>query len=151
MVRNAAQAIQPQLAAIPPGPELPPGADVMHNTDEIGKWIDTHQFLVGLYSMLYIPAIGGVLDVRDAIADEDGPPGYSAPNVPVNLSDLAAKRGMGGGGFWPGAAARAADGDGSENHRSRMPTVDHRLFTPDERASTPVIGAATDRERTSGC
>jgi two-component system OmpR family sensor kinase len=88
-LRTAAQAVAPQLTEIPPGPELPPGADVMHHTDQIGNWIATHQFLVGVYSMLYIANVDGVPDVRDAIANEDGPAGYgAAPNVPVNLSDL---------------------------------------------------------------
>ncbi|SEP38849.1 sensor histidine kinase [Amycolatopsis saalfeldensis] len=89
---NAAQAVRPQLNELPPGPELPPGADVMHHPDAIGKWIDTHHFLVGMYSMLYIPQIDGAPDFRAAIADEDGPPTPAvddhAPNVPVDLAGL---------------------------------------------------------------
>jgi two-component system OmpR family sensor kinase len=89
-LRNAARAVQPQLAEIPPGPELPPGKDVMHNADPIGNWIDSHEFLVGEYSMLYISDLDGVPDVRDAIANEDGPGSSSGgPNVPMNLSELA--------------------------------------------------------------
>jgi two-component system OmpR family sensor kinase len=89
---TAAQAVRPQLDQLPPGPELPPGADVMHHPDAIGRWIDTHHFLVGMFSMLYIPLINGVPDFRGAVANEDGPPTPAvddhAPNVPVNLSDL---------------------------------------------------------------
>ncbi|HEV2782629.1 MAG TPA: hypothetical protein VGX25_24825 [Actinophytocola sp.] len=67
------------------------------------------------------------------------------------LSDLAAKRAMGTGGFWPaGMAARAADGEQDQRHRSRLPNVDNRLFALDERASAPVIGDLTDKEHDVG-
>lgn len=62
------------------------------------------------------------------------------------LSDLAARRPMGtAGGFFPGSAAQGA-GDRDDDHHNRLPAGDHRLFTLDERACTPVIGASTDRE-----
>ncbi|HWC78319.1 MAG TPA: ATP-binding protein, partial [Pseudonocardiaceae bacterium] len=88
-LRHAAQAVEPELSQIPPGPELPPGDDVMHYPDAIGTWIEAHQFLVGLYSMVYISDDGGVPDIRDAIANEDGPSDDgSGPNVPMNLGGL---------------------------------------------------------------
>jgi hypothetical protein len=55
------------------------------------------------------------------------------------MSELAAESGAGEGGMWPGMGSRARGGEDKE-HQNRMPTVDHGLFTDNERAVTPVIG-----------
>ncbi len=66
------------------------------------------------------------------------------------LSNAAARRAMGAGGFLaPGMASRHAD-DEDKPHRSRLPNVESGLFTLDERASAPVIGDLTDKEHDVG-
>ncbi|WP_243726949.1 WXG100 family type VII secretion target [Actinocrispum wychmicini] len=77
-------------------------------------------------------------------------PGVLAAENTV-LSELAAARGAAGpGGFMsPGMAGRAGD-DERERRGNRLPTVDHRLFKPDQRGSVPVIGDLTDEERDGG-
>lgn len=61
------------------------------------------------------------------------------------LSNAAAQRAMGAGGFLPPAmASRAADDEG-RTHRRRLPNVDSGIFTLDQRASAPVIGDVPDR------
>lgn len=67
------------------------------------------------------------------------------------LSNLAANRGMGTGGFLgPGMAGRAGEDEQEQRHRSRLPTVDSGIFALDQRASSPVIGDVTDREHDGG-
>ena len=54
---------------------------------QLGGWISTHQFIVGVYSLDYIP------DVGIPVAEEDGlltPHGYMSPNVPMDVSGLVA-------------------------------------------------------------
>jgi hypothetical protein len=65
------------------------------------------------------------------------------------LSNAAAARAMGPGGFFPPMAPRAA-GDEDKPHQSNLPNVDNGLFTVDQRSSTPVIGGVTDREHDIG-
>ena len=65
----------------------------------------------------------------------------------ATLSELAARRGMPPGGFLPPTAGRPGEED--KEHPNRLPNVDNGLFKPDGRASDPVIGALTDRERGS--
>ena len=66
------------------------------------------------------------------------------------LSDLAAKRALGPGGFFsPAMAPRAAE-DEDKAHQSRLPNVDSGIFTVDERTSAAVIGDLTNREQDSG-
>lgn len=65
------------------------------------------------------------------------------------LADLAAKRAAGAGGFYPPMAARPADDEQDQRHRSRLPNVDNRLFALDEKASDAVIGG-TDKEHDVG-
>ncbi len=62
------------------------------------------------------------------------------------LSDAAAKRAMGAGGFFPGMAAPHGGDDQDRPHRRSLPNVDDGIFKLDERASAPVIGVVTDRE-----
>jgi two-component system, OmpR family, sensor kinase len=102
-LRNAAQAVRPGLVAqavrpeqtdLPTGDEGPPSRDVVSNRpgtgteveNDLGTWVSTHQFIEGMYSVLFVP------DTGIPLAVEDGPPtpaGVSLPsNVPVNLSDL---------------------------------------------------------------
>lgn len=68
----------------------------------------------------------------------------------ATLSELAARRAMGAGGFMSPMAGRGVDGDQDQPHRSRLPNVDNRLFALDERASAAVIGEVTDKERNVG-
>jgi len=63
------------------------------------------------------------------------------------LSELAARRGMPPGGFVPSMAGRPGEED--KEHPNRLPNVNTGLFKLDERASDPVIGDLTDRERGS--
>jgi len=65
----------------------------------------------------------------------------------ATLSELAARRGMPPGGFLPSTAGRPGEED--KEHPNRLPHVDNGIFKPDGRASDPVIGALTDRERGS--
>ncbi len=65
----------------------------------------------------------------------------------ATLSELAARRGMSPGGFMPPTAGRPGEDD--KEHPNRLPSVDNGIFKLDERASDPVIGALTDRERGS--
>jgi hypothetical protein len=66
------------------------------------------------------------------------------------LSDLAAARAAGPGGFFsPGMAPRSADDD-DRTHQSRLPNVDSGIFALDERSSAAVIGDLTNREHGVG-
>jgi hypothetical protein len=66
----------------------------------------------------------------------------------ATLSELAARRGMPPGGFLPPTAGRPGEEEDKE-HPNRLPSVNNGLFKLDERASDPVIGDLTDRERGS--
>lgn len=62
----------------------------------------------------------------------------------------AAQRAMTGGYLPAGMAGHGAQDD-EKPHRTRMPNVEHGLFTVDERTSAPVIGGpTTDREHDGG-
>jgi hypothetical protein len=52
----------------------------------------------------------------------------------------ALTRAANSGGMMPGSGARG-NGDEDEKHTNRLPTVDHKLFAVDVKASSPVIGA----------
>jgi hypothetical protein len=65
------------------------------------------------------------------------------------LSDAAARRAMGAGGYMP-MAGHGAQGDEERRHRSTLPHVDSGLFAVDQRSSAPVIGDVTDREQHNG-
>jgi len=65
------------------------------------------------------------------------------------LSNAAASRGMGAGGFMSPMPPRTAD-DEDKPHNSRLPNVDLGIFTVDQRTITPVIGGVTDREHDVG-
>lgn len=68
-------------------------------------------------------------------------PGTVGPGgLGARVAELTAARASGMSGFMPGMAAPKADGDRDEERRSTLPTVDHRLFTVDQRACAPVIG-----------
>lgn len=58
-----------------------------------------------------------------------------------SMSELAAARAAAssGGGMAPATGGRGRGGQ-DEEHQSRLPAVDHRLFDVDEQANTPVIG-----------
>jgi hypothetical protein len=88
------------------------------------------------------PGFGGLTGIGP------GPlPGALAAENAALAELAAARRGMGAGGYFPpGMYGRGANGDGDSDHRSRLPNVDNRLFTTDERASAPVIGDLTDGE-----
>lgn len=61
---------------------------------------------------------------------------------------LAAQRAMGAGGFYPpGMLGQAPQDEEAKLHRNQLPSVEHRLFALDERASAPVIGAVTPKEQ----
>ncbi|HEV7652639.1 MAG TPA: hypothetical protein VGP26_31175 [Actinophytocola sp.] len=63
------------------------------------------------------------------------------------LSDAAAKRAMGAGGYMSPMAALGHGADDEERrHRRNLPNVDNGLFKLDQRSSAPVIGGVTDRE-----
>jgi hypothetical protein len=67
------------------------------------------------------------------------------------LSDAAARRAMGAGGFFaPPMAAQAGDDERDRPHRNNLPNVDKGIFTLDQRTSAPVIGDVTDREHDIG-
>ena len=67
------------------------------------------------------------------------------------LSDAAAKRAMGAGGFFsPAMGAQAGDDERDRPHRSNLPNVDSGIFALDQRTSAPVIGAVPDREHNIG-
>ncbi|HWC81558.1 MAG TPA: histidine kinase dimerization/phospho-acceptor domain-containing protein, partial [Pseudonocardiaceae bacterium] len=98
-LRNAAAEVVPELDGLPAGaqtPTLAPGGhDLIMNkplsdvVNEMGTWVATHQFIEGLYSVLFIPKNGIPLAV------EDGPRPlpdylYTGPNVPMRLSGLNA-------------------------------------------------------------
>jgi len=92
------------------------------------------------------PGFGGLAGI--------GPPPLPGVLAAENaaLSELAAaRRATGPGGFMsPGMSARPMGDDERERHGKRLPTTDHRLFTPDQRGSNPVIGDLTDEERNVG-
>src|SRR4051794_2623567 len=81
--------------------------------------------------------LGGAGPVQSVLAAES-----------ATLSELAARRGMPPGGFLPSTAGRPGEEEDKE-HPNRLPSVDNGIFKLDERASDPVIGALTDRERGS--
>jgi two-component system, OmpR family, sensor kinase len=115
---SAASVVRPELTGLPAGgevpaqqpdpevPKQPPGAEVPNQppppgvervvlnkpgsevANELGTWVSTHQFIAGLYSVLFIPDTGIPLAVEDGAApsSEDG----SGPNVPVNMRGLVA-------------------------------------------------------------
>jgi hypothetical protein len=103
---------------------------------------------------------GGVPWARLAGGAPPGQPGGLAGPGPVQsvlaaesaaLSDAAARRAMGAGGFFaPAMAGHGADDEQDRPHRSNLPNVDSGLFALDQRASAPVIGAVTDREHDLG-
>jgi hypothetical protein len=66
------------------------------------------------------------------------------------LSDAAAKRGMGTGGYMSPMMGAHGAGDEERRHRRSLPNVDTGLFAVDERSSAPVIGGVTDREHNVG-
>jgi hypothetical protein len=66
------------------------------------------------------------------------------------LSDAAARRGMGTGGYMAPMAGHGAQGDEERRHRSTLPHADSGLFAVDQPSSAPVIGDVTDRERNGG-
>lgn len=59
--------------------------------------------------------------------------------APAGKPAVPAARGANAAGMAPGAAGRR-DGEQDEEHRNRMPVVDHCLFDVDVRVSVPVIG-----------
>jgi hypothetical protein len=67
----------------------------------------------------------------------------------ATLSELAAMRAMGAGVYPPAVLAQAQDEE-DKVHHSRLPNVHHGFFAPDGRASAPVIGDLTDREKGIG-
>jgi two-component system OmpR family sensor kinase len=113
---NAASAVRPELTGLPAGaevprqqldpevPKRPPGAelpgvppppgveDIVLNKpgteveNELLKWVSAHQFVVGLYSVLFVPDTGTAMVMEDGAisAYEDD----SGPNVPVDLNGL---------------------------------------------------------------
>jgi hypothetical protein len=64
-------------------------------------------------------------------------------------SELAAQRAMGGGGFLP-FTGRTANGERDRPHRNRLPNLNNRFFTPDDRPTVPVIGEDTEQEYDDG-
>jgi two-component system OmpR family sensor kinase len=116
-LRNAALVIRPELTGLPPGGDVskpqpdptvvkqPPGAAAPGHppppgvqrvglnkpgsevANELGTWVSTHQFIVGLYSVLFIPNTGIPLAVEDGTAPSEKD---REPNVPMNLRDLVA-------------------------------------------------------------
>jgi hypothetical protein len=88
------------------------------------------------------PGLGGLVGadpVRSVLAAES-----------AALSDLAARRATGTGGFFsPGMGARPVE-DEDKNHKSRLPNVDNGLFALDQRPSAAVIGDLTNRGHDSG-
>ena len=83
--------------------------------------------------------VGGVGPVQSVLAAED-----------AVQAELAAERAAAGGMWPPFMGARTANRDQDRQHRNRLPQVNHKLFTPDERPTVPVIGDDTDREHDSG-
>ena len=84
-----------------------------------------------------------------------GPGGVSGigpgpvPGVLAAEEAVAAENAMGGGMYPP--FLRRANGAEDEEHRNTLPNVnDNRFFMPDQRATVPVIGADTDKERDGG-
>lgn len=117
-LRNAASVVRPELTGLPSGGEVlqqqpgsgapnqppgvavpnqppPPGTDrTVENqpgaevVNELGTWMSTHQFIEGLYSVLFVPDTGVPLAVEAGASpsyDEE-----TEPNVPVNLHNLIA-------------------------------------------------------------
>lgn len=66
------------------------------------------------------------------------------------LSDAAARRGMGAGGFMAPMHGAHGAGDEERRHRRSLPNVDTGLFAVTDRSSAPVIGGVTDREHNGG-
>ena len=115
---NAGSIVQPELNNLPAGaqtpPAPPPGSPPMVAPgsqapgsqtvvldqpgttveNELGTWVSTHQFITGLYSVLFIPKTGIPLAVEDGptppVAADDSDDPYYAPNVPVNTGALIA-------------------------------------------------------------
>jgi two-component system OmpR family sensor kinase len=98
-LHNAASLVQPELNGLPEGaqtPTLAPGGKSlienkpdMEVENELGTWVSTHQFIMGLYGVTFFPRTGIALAVEDGAAPtwED-----AEPNVPVNLAGLVANR-----------------------------------------------------------
>jgi hypothetical protein len=60
----------------------------------------------------------------------------------------AAQRAMGAGGLYPpGMLSQAPQDEEEKAHRNQLPSPEHGLFALDQRASAPVIGALTNKER----
>jgi hypothetical protein len=66
------------------------------------------------------------------------------------LSDAAAKRAMGTGGYMAPMMGAHGAGDEERRHRRSLPNVDNGIFAVDERSSAAVIGGVTDREHNVG-
>ena len=66
------------------------------------------------------------------------------------LSDAAAKRAMGTGGYMAPMMGGHGAGDEERRHRRSLPNVDNGIFAVDERSSAAVIGGVTDREHNVG-
>jgi hypothetical protein len=78
------------------------------------------------------------------------PPGSGGAAAQGAAALSAAGRARAAGGFFPPMGMGMWPGDGDEERRrsSNLPNVDNsRLFAVDERASAPVIGDVTDKER----
>lgn len=56
----------------------------------------------------------------------------------------------GEGGYMSPTLGRNVRNEEDKQHRRRLPNVNNRLFAPDERATVPVIGENTDKERDGG-
>ena len=112
-LRSAALKVKPELNGLPPGaripaeqfdpdvPKVPPGAEVPGQVSQptlelmtlnkpggeveeaLLRWVDTHQFVVGVYSVMFIPDTGAPLVVEDGTDD-----GFDGPNVPVDNGAL---------------------------------------------------------------